>query len=87
MVEHYCNHWARQKDYLPFSPLKTTPIWRCRKANKTSLKQEIVNFSFTVKTKNASLRFRRDLAGLFVELFQKEKLARSERAEKPPKEG
>ena len=72
MVEHYCNHWARQKDYLPFSPLKTTPIWRCRKANKTSLKQEIVSFSFTLKTKNSSECFRRDLAGLFIKLFQKD---------------
>jgi hypothetical protein len=26
------------------APLKTTPVWRCRKANKISLKQENCNF-------------------------------------------
>jgi hypothetical protein len=37
------------------------------------LEQEIVSFSFTLKTKNESKLFRRDLAGLFVELSQKDK--------------
>jgi hypothetical protein len=53
--------------------LKITPVWRCGEANKISPKQEIVSYSFTLKTKNASKLFRKDLAGLFVELSQKDK--------------
>ncbi len=59
--------------WLNGAPLKTTPVWRCGEANEISLKQEIVSFSFTLKTKNVSKLFRRDLAGLFVELSQKDK--------------
>jgi hypothetical protein len=62
--------------------LKTTPVWRCGKANKISPKQEIVSFSFTLKTKNVSKTLQKRSCRAVCQTFSKrQSWAWSERAE------